>query len=251
MRKFIKVMCHGLCVMGLLPILLLITPVFAQQTASPSSSLIDKINAIKKEVASKAAELKNVVSKKLQNKALAGVVLEIDGSKIVIQALNGSRQVLTNEYTDFKSKFKIQSSKLKIKDFSKDDYIIASGDIDDKNILNAKQVVKTQPLASDSAKAIWGQIQSLSNSNIIIKDKDDQKRVIRTSAPTVFLLGSEEASVLDAKIDKFLVAKGKILQDNSIQARFVYFIPAQGFVKPEKKPEATFPASPSGSPKKN
>ena len=40
------------------------------QESSASGSLVDKINALKTEIASKAAQLKNEITKKVQNKAI-------------------------------------------------------------------------------------------------------------------------------------------------------------------------------------
>lgn len=225
--------------------LLLATPTYAVQQASPSANLLDKINALKKEIASKAADLKHEVSKKLQNKAYAGFISQISDFTVI---LGDKKTILINEYTDFKSKFKSQKMKLTLKDFATDDYVVALGDVDDKNQLKARVLIKTQALATDSSKLVWGQIESVGNGQIIVKTKDHQTQIIQTQNTTSFILGNEEASILDAKKGKFLIAKGK-MQGDILYVRFVYYIPGVGFIKPEKK-VSSISATPSDSLKK-
>lgn len=213
--------------------------------ASSSANLLDKINALKKEIASKAADLKNEVSKKLQNKAYSGFVTEITDTSVL---LDSGKNILVNEYTEYSSKVKSQKSKLTLKDFAPEDYVVALGDVDDKLQLKTKLLIKTQPLASDSSKLVWGQIISVFAGEITVKTRDNQEKDIQTTGATKFILGNDEASILDAKKGKFLVAKGK-MQGEVLYARFVYYVPSVGFIKPEKK-AASSSATPSGSPKR-
>lgn len=217
--------------------------------ASASSSLIEKINAIKQDVASKAAQYKEIVVKKLQNKALAGSILVVDDHSLTIKTLTENRVIAINEYTKFlnKSKTKVKS-KFDIKNILVNDFVVALGDVDDKGVLTAKQLIKQDPIASDSAQLIWGKIESSDRSSIEIKKMDGEKLTINPSSQTVFFLGNEEASILDAKEGKALVVKGAV-SEGKVKAKFIFFIPSPNFIKPEKK-VASSSASQSASPKK-
>ncbi len=227
--------------------------------ASDSSSLASKLKDLEKQIASKAAQLKSEMTKKLQNKAYFGIITDISNKKITLESTLDNKQVVVNEYTDFTLPLK-KGAKAKtssIDDLSKGDFISTLGDIDDKNVLTAKKLIKSDPIATDSAKFIWGQIQAVSNGTIVLKTKDNQKAFVYTSPQTDFFLGTEEASLADVKVTKFMVGKGKQDKDGNIQASFVYLIPGIGFIKPEKKiaspsakPTASTSAKPSITPKK-
>lgn len=226
---------------------LFINPAYAQQkTASASSSLIEKINTLKQEIASKAAGIKNEVTKKLQNKAYPGFISELGESKI---KLGDGKVILINEYTEYFNKLTgKKKASLDIKDLRVNDFVVALGDVDEKNELKAKLLIKTQALATDSSKLVWGVIESASGGQITVKTRENKQQIIQTSGSTNFVLGNEESSILDAKKGKVLAAKGKMNGDR-LTARFVYFIPSVGFVKAEKK-IATSSATPSANPKK-
>lgn len=218
----------------------------ASKSASPSSSLADKIKALKNEIASKASELKNEVTKKLQNKALIGSVLSTEDSKLSISTKNGNKNIQTDEYTEYISAGK----KITLKDIKADDYIAALGDIDDKNTLKAKRIVKLTKPKESTSKLIWGQIETATNPNITLKTQDSKNIQVTTSSNTIFFLGIAESSFLDAKSGKFLIARGE-LSGNTLKATYVYYIPAMGYIKPEKKVASqSATASPSATPKK-
>lgn len=232
---------------------LLTSSVSAAETSSKSASLIDKINALKAEVASKAASLKAEVNKKLENKAYVGVVTKIDSTSIILTSSSGNKNVLINEYTAFqditvtpkKSKPSFQTKDLKV-----DDTIAALGDVDDKDALVAKKVIKVKKLFEPPA-TFWGQIHSLASSTVVIQPRDEDKISISTTPQTVFNLGKEDASISDVKINKFLSGVGTKIKDNKTDARYIYLIPSSGYFKPEKIKAATTSASPSAKPKKN
>lgn len=232
---------------------LLTSSVSAAETSSKSASLIDKINALKAEVASKAASLKAEVNKKLENKAYVGIITKVDSTSIVLAASTGTKNVLVNEYTSFQdntASTKKTKPSFQTKDLKIDDTIAALGDVDDKEALVAKKVVKVKKL-TDPPTTFWGQIHSLTNSTIMIQPKGGDKISITTTPQTVFSLGKEEASINDVKINKFLSGVGTKIKDNKTDARYIYLIPSSGYFKPEKIKAATTSASPSAKPKKN
>lgn len=210
------------------------SPAFAQTstpssalTASVSSSLKEKLDQLKKEVASKAALLKQEVNKKMVNKFYIGTVISIDETTIKFSTNKGVKIVNINEFTNYQSKIKLpKKTTSTAKSISPDDYITALGDVDDNGALVAKKIVKLNKVASDEAKLIIGKVDSVSNPNINLKlPQDNTMLKIITSASTDFLLGSDEASLADIKLDKFLIAKGEVSKDGSLKARFIYLFP--------------------------
>lgn len=197
----------------------------AEKSSSESSSLSSKLDDLKKEIASKAAQIKLEVNKKLQNKAYVGIVLSNEGSQIKLQTTGGIKNISTNEYTNFESKTKIKpKTKLSIKNIAEGDYIAGLGDIDDKKVLVAKKIVKLDNLASDSAKVVWGAVTSKESYTIHIQTPEDMFLDLITSGITKFFKGNEEASLTDAKKDAAIVSKGVEGDDGIIRSRFIYFV---------------------------
>ncbi len=225
-------------------------------TVGLSETLKNKINDLKSEIASKAAVLKLEMGKKLQNKAIAGLITEVSDDRITIKTINGERTILTNTYTVItssvvspKSKGKnVSSPPLAVKDLLNGDFISALGDLDDKNNLVAKKIIKSEaPKWVEKIQFEWGQIVSKSDPYINLKNKDGHDLKILTSSNTDYFLGSEEASLLDAKEGKFLIVRAKP-GENIWPADFIYFLPRPGFIHPEKK-SASGSAEASASPK--
>lgn len=215
------------------------------QTASPSGSLIQKLDELKRDIASKAAEIKNEVTKKVQDKAIVGKILKIEDTKMVIQGLNSNKIISFDEFTEVIGS---NDKKIKITTLEADDNIAALGDFDDKNNLAAKRIIYQAASATVSGELVWGQIQKSQGQTIVVKDKSGLPQTILTNTQTVFALGNNEATIADSKVEKFMVARGTRLKDGSLRARFVYFIPSAGFVKPSAK-TSTSSAIPTSSPK--
>jgi hypothetical protein len=227
-------------------------PTFAASpspTASASANpLKQKIEALKQEIASKAANLKAEIKEKLQNKAYFGPIIEVKDNSITITLKKNPKVVLVNEYTEYQDQSKLKKKQLTLKSLSPDDYIVALGDVDDKNNLTAKKIIKIDPLKQSSHRAVWGQIQSSQNPTITIKLKDGKTQSISIDEETQIFLGDKEASFVDIKVNKYLVASGK-MDGNTLEASYIYLIPTTGFTLPQNVKPST-PASPSASPKK-
>jgi predicted nucleotidyltransferase len=227
-----------------LPLLIIIFLVFpaavSAQSASPSGSLIEKLDALKKEIASKAAEIKTEINKKVQDKAIFGSILRVEEGEIVIETANGNK---TLKYDEFTEVLGLNNKKIKIETLEEDDNIAALGDVDDKNNLVAKRLVFLQNYATTSGELVWGRIEKTNGSSITLKNKSGQTETVSTNGQTVFYLGNNEASIADAKPEKFMTAKGTRLKDGSLRTRFVYFIPSVGFIKPDKNKGSSNSAS--------
>ena len=215
------------------------------QESSPSGSIADKINALKQDIASRAAQLKTEITRKVQNKAIIGTILEVRDSEIIIETLDSTKTVKYDEFTQARG---LKNKEIKIETLEAGDKIAALGDMDDKNNLITQRVVFLENFASNSAELVWGQIQKAQGASLTIQNKSGTTEIITTNSQTQFFLGNEEASIIDAKVEKHLLARGTRQKDGSLRAKFIYFIPSSGFTKPvEKSPIRN--ASPSASPK--
>lgn len=226
-------------------------PSYAQES-SPSGSLIEKLNALKEDIASKAAQIKKEVSQKVQNKAIIGTILDITSSEITIKTLNSDKIVKYDEFTEV---FGLKNKKIKLTDLEDNDKIAALGDLDDKNNLVAKRLIYLEPAslrtASSSAELVWGQIQKSTGATITVKTKDGKTENVLTNSQTQFFLGNNEATTIDAKVEKYLLTRATRLKDGTLRARFIYFIPSVGFTKPTEKSLTTSKiATPSASVKR-
>jgi hypothetical protein len=225
-------------------------PVFAQQTPSPVTKsatgsaqvnpLLEKINAIKKEAASKAAELKNVVINKLQNKVYVGKILNIEGSKITLQGRSSQKIVLVNEYSAYEDKAN-PKSKLDLDNLEPNEYLATLGDVDDKNQLTAKKLVLIKAPSSSAKEVIWGQVQKINANQIELLANDGKLLTVTSSGQTEIRLGSEEATLKDITQNKIIVATGK-LNGDKLNAEYIYIGSRGGTIKPIKNtatPSAT------------
>lgn len=234
--SILKALCLSLILL-LLPMAHNLSPVYADES-TPSA---DILNQIKNEAASIAAKLKSQVDKKLENKALSGLVQSKTDDKIILTTTNRNQIVLINQYTDYQIKTKNQK-------ISQDDFIIALGDLDDKGNLVARRVIKTIAPDTDLTQYVWGRIGSVSSSSITLTTKDSKAINVLVSHDTTYQLGKNEGSITDVTQNKFLIAVGEPKGDN-LTARFIYLIPSIGVINPKVASSSAL-ASPSASPSK-
>lgn len=217
------------------------------QDSSPSGSLLQKLNELKEDIASKAAQIKTQVNKKVRNKAIIGTILDIQPDEITVQTLSSAKTV---KYDEFTQVIGAKNKEIKISTLETSDNIAALGDFDDRNNLVAQRLVFLESdswrTASNSAQMVWGQIQKSQGSSITLKTKSGEVENISINSQTQFFLGSEEASINDAKVEKNLIARTTRQKDGSLRARFIYFIPSMSFLKPTTKD-----SSPSAKAKNN
>lgn len=205
--------------------------VLGEKQSSPSGSILEKLNELKTEIASKAAQIKAEVGKKIENKAWSGVITSKNIDLITIKSDKDDRKISVDEYTLFTTG-KIKDKGL-LKDLAVGDFVVAIGDVDDKNILQAKKVLRSKKIVIDK-RLIWGQITGFADTMIKLRSVDGNKE-LKTGINTDFWLGSKEASIQDAKKDKFLLAVIEGSTSASLNVSTIYFIPTTGYFKPEKK----------------
>lgn len=216
-----------------------------QKTSTPSAQInpiLEKINAIKAEAASKAAELKSVISKNLQNKVYFGKIIRIDDTQITLQGRNNQKIVKVNEYTLYQEESN-SKAKVDLTDLETDDFLASLGDVDDKNILNAKKIVRLRNSAAETKATVWGMVQNVNVNKISILRAGGKEFTVTLSSQTNIMLGSEEATIQDISQNKIIVVYGKT-SSNALNADYIYIGSRGGNLKPIKQT-----ATPSASAK--
>lgn len=254
----IKVMHYGLWVISFL-ITILIThhssliTVYATD-ATPSSSILSKLDELKKEIASKAAQLKLEVNKKLQNKAYVGIIKNKSSNSLTVAENSGSKIINVNQDTVYsgttttKTKGSTKKVNITLDNLKEEDPIAALGDIDDTGVLTAKKVILLIGLNTKVKYHLWGNVISVSGQTITIQDKSNKNQSILVSSDTDFKSGNDDSTFADIqKNDKILVS-GYPNENDIVEATFVYTIPT-GPQTPKPSQTASASATPKSTPK--
>ncbi len=234
----------------LYPIPYTLYPVSAADS-TPSADIKAKLEELKKEIASKAAALKQQVDKKLQNKAYVGKLKTKSTTALTIATKNGPKIVNINQDTVFDTQIKsVKGQKTPtLKSLAEEDYLAALGDVDETGVLTAKKVIllptpdsQQHTTPSGSKTYLWGQIVSVSDQLATLKDKDS--KTVAVSLP--------DSSTV--KLNDFVILTGNKAKNDIFKAEFVYVIPQGGILKPKKMATpsaqvATHSATPSAKPK--
>lgn len=205
----------------LIALLIILTPAAPSAYAvesTPSASLQQKLLELKKEIASKAAKIKEELSKKLQNKAIPGEILSIDDKKIIIQTKSSQVTVLTSEDTIFqKNNIKIDLKSLKSKD-----YIVAQGELDDKSNLIAKKII-IQKKPQSSKIISWAEVQSIIGLTLKVK-LPDGREINLDATDSKFKSNKGEADLSQLTFGTTVIFVGFKASDNETEARFIYIV---------------------------
>jgi hypothetical protein len=235
-------------------------PVYAQETEStPSSTIQSKLKSLQEEIASKAAKIKQEITKRLQNKAYIGYVKSKSDHSITLAVKSGTKIITVNEYSLYADDFTPpKNSKAKPRKVSSlatlqpDDYIAALGDIDDSQILTAKKIVRINPPQTSDKQLEEGVVTQKTATKITIRKADNQTQPIAIDEDTTFqTLGktsNEEALQINQKIIVVLIKQSTDAQNPSnpsFKARYVYMYP---FTTSTPTPEPSQSASPSAQP---
>lgn len=233
-------------------IIIIITPpayaLESTQSATPSSSIKAKLDQLKKEIASKAAQLKQEINKKIKNKAYVGVLKNKSENTLTLAASSGPKIVNINQDTIFESKVKLK------KKFSKDvltqeDYIACLGDVDETGVLTAKKVILLPPPPSPKTY-LWGQM--ISSGDSLITLKDNASKQISVSPPRGAKFRTNDFVILTGKLNE---NKQSFSSNKVFEAKFLYVIPQGVNLKTKKEvqpqpsgAEATASGKPSPTP---
>lgn len=220
--------------------LCILYPVYAQ-TASPSSSLKEKLKALDAEIASKAAQLLTTINRRLQNKVYVGFIKSKSNTSLTLATKSGSFIVNINDYTTYEVGKKNSLASLAV-----DDYVAALGDIDDTDLLTAKKIIR-YPAPTNTDKQIFGGIVTTTTAQAItVRNFDSSMKTIDLNTQTSYRFGDESADFSAIKVNKVVYVVG-LTTENRLTARLVYIVPYT-LTLPKSK-IATSSASPSTSPK--
>lgn len=218
MRKFI-VNCSLLIVHCLL--LLTITnyllPIVYATDSTPSADIKSKLEALQKEIASKASKLKAEVDRKLKNRAYVGMLKNKSLSSLTLATESGPKIVSLN-----------QDTLLPKKKIVEEDYLAALGDVDEIGVLTARKVI-LESTPTQPKTYLWGQVISISGKLATLKDKDLKSVAVSFSTDS------------KVKLNDFVIITGIKGKNDIFKTEFVYVIPQGGIIRPKKvaTPSAT------------
>ena len=210
-------------------------PTYAADS-TPSADIKVKLEELKKEIASKAAKLKQAVNRKLKDKAYIGKIKQKSDNSIILSTTSNPKMVSINQDTVFESKI-TPKQKFSQKTISEEDYVAALGDADETGVLTAKKIILLQPAKLQPKTFLWGQVVSISDQLATLKSSESKNVAVSI------------ASASGIKLNAFVILTGFQSKNDIFKAGFVYVIPQGGVIKPKKMatPSAQV-ASPSAKP---
>lgn len=214
----------------------LIIPAALASDSTPSADIRAKLEELKKQIASKAAKLKQEVNRKLKDKAYVGILKAKSDTTLTLAAGSGPKVVSINQDTVFESNVK-SKQKFSQKTLSSEDYVAALGDADETGVLIAKKIILLPPVNQKPKTYLWGQIISISDQLATIKNNEFKNvAVTLPDQPEV-------------KLNDFVILTGTKDKNNILNAAFAYVIPQGGIIKLRKTatPSAQV-SSPSAKP---
>lgn len=200
--------------------------------STPSADIRAKLEELKKEIASRAAKLKQEISNKLRDKAYVGKVKTKSPSSLTLATGSGPKIVSLNQDTEFKSLVKLKQ-KFSLSTTSEEDYLAGLGDVDETGVLIAKKIILLPTPNSELKTFLWGQIIAVSDKLVTLKDKNSKS--IAISLPKL-----STVKTLD-----FVILTGQMGKNEIFNSEFVYVIPQGGILKSKKV--ATPSAQPASS----
>lgn len=204
-------------------------PIFAADSTPSADSLRQsdseagikiKLEELKKEIASKAAKLKQEVDRKLKNKAYVGKIKSKSGSSLTLAAPSGPKVVNINEDTVFESNLKTKP-KFSAKNIALEDYVACLGDRDETGVLIAKKIILLKSLNTQPKIYLWGQIISISDELATLKTSERKNVAVAFSSAKI-------------KLNDFVILTGTKNDNDIFETEFVYVIPQEAVLKPKK-----------------
>ncbi len=205
----------------LYPIPYTLTPSHAADS-TPSADIRAKLDELKKEIASKAAKLKQIVDRKLKDKAYIGKIKQKSDNSITLATTSNPKIVSITQDTVFESNIK-RKGKFSSKNLAEDDFIAALGDTDEIGVLTARKVILLPKPEEKQKTFLWGQVISISDQLVTLKNNDS--KIVTTSIP----------STSGVKSNSFVILTGNQDKNGIFKAGFVYVIPEGGVIKPKRE----------------
>ena len=185
--------------------------VSAQESSPASTVSADikaKLKALQEEIASKANQLKVEMGKKLQNKVYLGSISSKGDNTFVLNTKKGDKKIEIKDYTDY------------------------LGDVDDKETLLAKRIIKTQALKVNDRQVVFGQIISADKKTLAIKDKKDQQITFSFDSKTKIKISGKNGTSKDLKAGQKITAVLIKGLGGIFKARFIYLFPDPATITP-------------------
>lgn len=201
--------------------IIFISPTYAADS-TPSADIKTKLEELKKEIASKAAKLKEEVNTRLQNKSYVGNIKIKTQNSLTLATRRGAKIVSINQDSEFKSNIKTRKN-FTLKTLLEEDFVAALGDVDEQGVLTAKKIVllNPNPYTLNPKTYLWGQIVSVSDKLSTLKSRDFKN--IAVSLPPAS----------NIKVSNFVILTGNFGKNDIFEAEFVHII-AQGIIRPKK-----------------
>lgn len=235
---------------------ILIPTVFAQESTS-SASIQDKLKALQSEIASRAAAMKNEVTKKLLNKAYIGTIKNKDAQSLTVDMRANAGKINISEFTEYIVKSISYDGDAGLKKLNISDPIAALGDVDDKGVLTAKRVLKlNKPVAFK--KVIHGIVTGIAKDSATVKTVYGDQFTINFDKNTDYKIGNSDGGFDDIKVNRWIIAvvsevipaptptpdkqstASATPQATTLLADFTYIFPSSVSIKPKAStPSAT------------
>ncbi len=187
--------------------------------SSPSADLKTKLKSLQDQIASKASEIKQTISAKLQNKAYWGKVLSKTDSTLTLATKTGSKIISVNQDTVFS----YSKGKLSLKTILVDDFIVGLGDVDETVVLSARKIIKLTIVEFPDLKTHWGVVTNIGDSQFTLQ-ASDKDIIVFVDSKTELKFGGASAEFTDIKLKKSVIIVG-LPYKIGIKARFVYILP--------------------------
>lgn len=198
----------------------LLTSIAIAADSTPSADIRSKLDELKKEIASKAAQLKQFVDKKLKDKAYIGKVKTKSASSVTLETKNGLKVVNISQDTQYDSD--VSKKKYSQKLITEEDYLAALGDVDDTGALVSRKIILLPTPNPEAKTYLWGQIINISDKSVTLKDRNLKN--------TVASLPNQSG----VKKSDFVILTGSFGKDDIFEADFVHVVPQGGIIKPRK-----------------
>ncbi|OGE31689.1 hypothetical protein A2631_00900 [Candidatus Daviesbacteria bacterium RIFCSPHIGHO2_01_FULL_44_29] len=215
-------------------------PIYAAESSDSSQLIKQKIDDLKKEIASKAAKIKEDISKHLQNKFILGQIKSSTDKSILVEDNKAEKAILINEFTSF-----VRTDGTKKVDPKNivGNFALALGEIDDKNNLLAKKVLISASSPEVDKKVVRGTIVRIEANLLTIRLRDESTASAKLSKKTTLMSAKRnDLGVSDIQPGSLVILVSTQPDETDI-ARLVYLISQP---KPTASP-ASNAATPSAS----
>ena len=167
------------------------------------------------------------MGKKLQNKVYLGSISSKGDNTFVLNTKKGDKKIEIKDYTDY-----LGGGKLTFKNLAVGDFVVVLGDVDDKETLLAKRIIKTQALKVNDRQVVFGQIISADKKTLAIKDKKDQQITFSFDSKTKIKISGKNGTSKDLKAGQKITAVLIKGLGGIFKARFIYLFPDPATITP-------------------